>query len=118
MGVVIQVGEEVREISRVIPPADPAPHKFFNNWFAHLEAMLVALREISNDKVLVYCCGSGQMLNGLEARCYTKDDLPTAPLFAEVGRLLRLFPRVILQYMEHPAPRRRAVELARQALGS
>lgn len=119
LGAVIHAGDEVREISRVIPPADPAPHRFFRRQLAHLEAMLAVLQDLAADRTLVYCCGSGHLLNGLAARCYAEDDdLPTAPLFAEVGQLLHPFPRVVLQFMEHPAPMQRAVGLARLVLAT
>ena len=84
-----------REVSLALPPADPAPpHKLFESWFAHLEALLAVLRSLPPEqrgKTLVYNCGlGGPMFNGLGARCYVKDDSPVAPLHAEVSRLNEL----------------------------
>lgn len=120
VGAVIRAGEETREISLALSPADPAPpHKIFENWFAHLEAMLAVLRGLSSEdrgKTLVYnCCVGGPMFNGLEAHCYVKDDSPVAPLHAEVSCLLRPFPRVILGW-NRGAPGERALDLAALAL--
>lgn len=119
VGAVVRAGEETREVSLALPPADPAPpHKLFESWFAHLEALLAVLRSLPPEqrgKTLVYNCGlGGPMFNGLGARCYVKDDSPVAPLHAEVSRLLRPFPRFILGL--NPGARERALELAALAL--